>query len=227
MALNDGGFLNEDIMRARKIPINQLIIFVVFLSAALIASLFVYHLSHKTDNANLSSDKGIIFSVARDIKPFELVTTENKPFTLQNFYHHWSLVFFGFTHCASVCPTTLELMKHAYNKLHTRYPDLQVVLVSVDPERDTPQSLTRYTHAFHPDFIGVTGKIAELRKLQSQLGIFAARDDSTGSDYQIQHTSSILLITPQGKWAGMFKFGLTPEALVQSIEEGIRFSSIA
>ncbi|MBV9575761.1 MAG: SCO family protein, partial [Gammaproteobacteria bacterium] len=105
-------------MQSRKISINQLVIFVVFLSAALITSLFVYHLSHKPEKSDLPPERGILFPAARDIKSFELMTAENKAFTLENFYHHWSLVFFGFTHCASVCPTTLDLMKHVYNKLH-------------------------------------------------------------------------------------------------------------
>ncbi|MBV9576224.1 MAG: SCO family protein, partial [Gammaproteobacteria bacterium] len=107
--------------------------------------------------------------------------------------------------------------------LHAQYPNLQVVLISVDPERDTPTSIAHYTQSFHPDFIGVTGKIVELRKLQSQLGIFAARDEAAGEQYQIQHTSSILLINPQGKWAGIFKFGMTPQELTQSVETSIPF----
>lgn len=205
------------------VSIHQIIIFVVFVSVALITSLFIFHLRHKPMQTQLANDAGMIFPAARDIKPFELVTAGNNKFTEKNFYQHWTLLFFGFTHCSSVCPTTLDMMKRAYAKLHAQYPNLQVVLISVDPNRDTPASLATYTHSFHPDFIGVTGNIQELRKLQSQLGIFAVRDNGAeGNAYQIQHTSSILLINPQGKWAGIYKFGLTPDALAKSVEESIK-----
>lgn len=204
--------------RITKIATNKIIVFIVFLSAALITSLFVYHASRKTTPHLLSSEVGIKFSVPRDIKSFELLTANNEKFTEKDFYQHWTLLFFGFTHCASVCPTTLDVMKRVYAGLHDKYPDLRVVLVSVDPERDSPESLANYVHGYHPDFMGVTGKIQNIRKLQSQLGIYSARENSSSDNYQIQHTSSILLINPQGKWAGLFKFGLTPDDLKKGIE---------
>jgi len=159
-------------MNTPTLSTNKIIVFIVFICAALMTSLFVFHVSQKPVHPVLSQDTGVIFPVARDIKSFELVTAENQPFQQKNFYHHWTLLFFGFTHCSYVCPTTLDMMNHVYDKLAGKYPNLQVVLISLDPERDTPESLKKYTHSFNPTFIGVTGKIQELRKLQSQLGIF-------------------------------------------------------
>jgi protein SCO1/2 len=202
------------------ISTQKIIVFVVFVCASLITSLFVYHSSQKNIHPVLSSDIGLIFPVPRDIKSFELMTANQQKFTEKDFYQHWTLLFFGFTHCASVCPTTLDLMNRAYHDLHAKYPDLRIVLVSVDPERDTPESLTQYVQGFNHDFIGVSGKVQDIRKLQSQLGIFSARD-SASNDYQIQHTSSIMLINPKGKWAGVFKFGLTPSDLIKGIETSI------
>lgn len=201
-----------------KISTHKIIVFIVFISAALITSLFIYHDSRKPTPALLSPEVGIKFSLARDIKSFDLITENNQKFSEKNFYQHWTLLFFGFTHCASVCPTTLDVMKRVYAELHEKYPGLQVVLVSVDPQRDTAESLANYVHGYHPDFVGVTGKIQNIRQLQSQLGIYSAREDSSAENYQIQHTSSILLINPQGKWAGLFKFGLTPDELKKGIE---------
>lgn len=118
------------------------------------------------------------------------------------------------------------MMNRAYTKLQATYPNLQVVFISLDPDRDTPESLKAYTQLFNSNFIGVTGKIQELRKLQSQLGIYSDRDNSSSTnDYQLQHTSSILLINPQGQWAGLFKFGLKPEQLARGFEDSIKSSS--
>ena len=200
---------------------NQKIIFlVIFLCSALITLLFVYHLRHQTTPTTLANDAGIIFPVARDIKPFKLVGFQNKLLTEQDFYHHFTLLFFGFSHCSTVCPATLDMLKSAYVKLHPMYPNLQVVLVSLDPKRDTPSLLSYYTRSFHPDFIAATGHIQEIRKLQSQLGIFSIQDRSNAS-YQIQHTSSILLINPQGKWVGLFKYGMNPKQFSQAFKESM------
>lgn len=198
---------------------SKIIAFVMFVSAALITSLFVYHMSHQVAQPKLSGDNGLIFPVPRDIKDFNLTDSNENPFTQKNLQHHWTLLFFGFTHCNNVCPLTLETIKQAYPDLKKSHPDLQVVLVSLDPERDTAKDLAKYTASFHPEFIGVRGKINEIRKLQSQLGVYAARDPESGDKNQLQHTSSIMLITPDGKWAGLLKFGMKPDELTKALSE--------
>jgi len=204
------------------IPIHKIIAFVVFICASLMTSLFVYHVSQKNAPALLPSEIGMLFKEPRDIKSFELVTANQQPFTEKSFYHHWTLVFFGFTHCSSVCPTTLHTIQRIYPTLQAKYPNLQVALVTVDPERDQLASLTQYVQRYNPAFLGITGNIQNIRKLQSQLGIYSARDNASNNDYQIEHTASILLINPQGKWAGLFKYGLKPEDLKKGIEISLR-----
>lgn len=201
---------------------NQIVFFLVFVCASIMTSLFVFHLRQKPVQPPLSPDVGMVFSVPREIKSFDLLTGMNQKFSLQNFNQHWTLVFFGFTHCANVCPTTLGMMSKAYPSLHEKYPNLQVVLVSLDPERDDLTSLQKYTQFYHADFVGVTGKIQELRKFQSQLGVYSERvPGNQASAYQIQHTSSIMLIDPQGRWAGLFKFGLKPDQFAQGVQTAI------
>ena len=205
------------------LSIQKLIFAVVFVSAALITSLFVFHLKQKPLKTHTANNNAMIFPAARDIKPFDLVTSYKAKFTQNQFRHHWTLLFFGFTHCSSICPVTLDLLNQAYTTLHPAYPMLQVVFISLDPERDQPQALSEYTRSFNPDFIGVSGNIQEIRKLQSQLGVYAARDaEATINDnYQIQHTASVLLINPTGQWAGLFKSGLNPKQFTEAFEESI------
>lgn len=203
------------------ISTHKIIVLVAFICAAIMTSLFVFRLSHKPQIATLAANQGLTFPAGRDIKPFELKTTNNESFSQKNFNQHWTLVFFGFTHCSTICPTTLDMLQRAYTALHSSYPSLQVVLISLDPERDTPNALATYTHTFNPAFIGVTGNIQTIRKLQSQLGIFAARDDATTNNDQIQHTSSILLINPQGRWVGLFNASMTPTQLTQAFTSSV------
>lgn len=206
---------------------HKIVFFLVFICAAIMTSVFVYHLSHQAPAATIKNDNVLIFPVSRDVKEFKLVNADNSQFTTANLRDHWTLVFFGFTHCASVCPTTLDMMSKAYGPLKASYPNLQVVLVSLDPERDTQEALKKYTANYNPEFIGVTGKIDALRQLQSQFGIFSAKDAASSNtmNYQIQHTSSIMLINPEGKWAGLFKFGMKPTEFIQAFNDGMHLAN--
>lgn len=198
------------------IATHKIILFVVFISAALITSLFVFKMSHKQNQALTSDDYSTMLPLARDLKNFDLIKSDGTPFTQKDFLNHWTLLFFGFTHCPNVCPTTMGMLSKAYPDLHEAYPNLQIILISLDPERDSKVVLANYIHHFHADFIGASGKIEEIRKLQSQLGIYSLKENN-----EIQHTSSILLINPQGKWAGIFKYGMTPHQLIQSFKTNV------
>lgn len=209
--------------REPVIATYKIITFVVFVCAALITSLFVYHMSQQQKSALIDDGNSLIFPVGRDMETVRLVNTDGKDFTERDLKKHWTLLFFGFTHCSSVCPATMDMISKAYENLHSDIPNLQVVLVSLDPERDDKSTLKQYTQSYHTDFIGVSGKIENVRKLQSQMGVFSAPDNSTGntSNYQLQHTASIMLINPEGKWVGMFKFGMSPDAFSSAVKSSV------
>jgi protein SCO1 len=207
---------------ATKVSNNKIFSLLAFVCVAIMTSVFVFHLSHKNDQPQAASDNSLIFPAGRDIKEFSLVSASEQPFTQQDFRQHWTLLFFGFTHCPNVCPTTLSMLSKAYEQLHTTYPDLRVVLVSLDPERDSTTTLAKYTAQFNPDIIGVSGKIQELHKLQSQLGIYSERSEGDKGNYNLQHTSSILLINPQGKWVGVYKYGMSPSAFVAEFNANMK-----
>ena len=205
---------------------NKLIMLIMFLMAALITSLFVYHLKNAPERSNITVNQEVLtFPVPRELKAFTLTTANNGKFTERNLLQHWTLLFFGFSHCANICPTTLAMLNRAYQVLQPRYPNLQVVLVSLDPERDTPSVVSNYAQSFNPAFIGTSAKRQDLHKLQSQFGIYAQREQNRDNkNYQIIHTSSILLLNPQGQWVGIFKYGLSPNQFIDLFEQSVRFS---
>ena len=146
----------------------------------------------------------------RVIADFALVDDAGAPFSLDNLRGHWSLIFFGYTHCPDVCPSTLYDLKLVHEKLEQLNgdgaPGHQVLFVSVDPERDTPEQLGPYVNYFHPDFIGVTGPQEQLAPLTMQLGIaYRIEDHEAGSpQYNVDHSVSVLLMDPKGRLHGVF-----------------------
>lgn len=145
----------------------------------------------------------------RVIADFALVDDDGEPFSLDNLRGQWSLIFFGFTHCPDVCPSTLNDLKLVHEKLVQMNGDAsghQILFVSVDPERDTPDKLQQYVNYFHPDFIGVTGPQEQLAALTMQLGIaYRVQQHEAGStQYNVDHSVSVLLTGPQAQLRGVF-----------------------
>jgi protein SCO1/2 len=108
------------------------------------------------------------------------------------------VVVFGFTHCPDVCPTTLADIAQALKELGADAQRVQVLMVSVDPERDTPESLGKYVTAFDPSFVGLRGDLAATKKVASEFKIYFEKR-KTGETYSVDHSAQLYVIDPQGR----------------------------
>lgn len=146
----------------------------------------------------------------RVITDFALIDDRGQPFTLENLRGQWTLMFFGFTNCPDVCPSALYDLNLVTEKLKElrgdESPGTQVVFMSVDPERDTPEKLSEYLGYFNPGFIGVTGTREQLAPLTMQLGIaYEIEEHEPGAEkYNVYHSVSFLLTDPEGMLYGVF-----------------------
>src|SRR6266404_3169749 len=134
--------------------------------AALCAALAGFWLARELDSSAPQLASGTWLTVPRRVADFQLTDHQGQPFTAAELQGRPSLVFFGFTHCPDVCPTTL--VKVAQVKKVGALPGVQVLFVSVDPERDTPAALALYVHAFDPDFIGLTGEANAIKRIATE-----------------------------------------------------------
>ncbi|MEP7453055.1 SCO family protein [Phyllobacterium sp. SB3] len=125
---------------------------------------------------------------------FNLIDQNGNPITEAAFKGHPTALFFGFTHCPEVCPTTLFEMADWLNKLGDEGRDLRVFFVSVDPERDTPEVMKGYTAAFTDRITGITGKPEEIDKLVKSWRIYAKKVPTENGDYTMDHTASVMLL---------------------------------
>lgn len=126
--------------------------------------------------------------------------------TLERYRGKVVLLTFGFTHCAAVCPTTLATLAQARGGLGEAADQVQVIFVTVDPERDSAAHMREYLAAFDPGFIGATGTPEALAQVRAAYGVTATRE-GTGADYAMAHTSSIFLIDRAGKLRAVMPFG--------------------
>lgn len=144
--------------------------------------------------------KATLLEPARPLPPLSFVDQQGEPFGPERLRGHWSILFFGFTHCPDVCPTTLALLAQVEKQL-TDLPAEQrprIVLMSVDPERDTPEQLAKYVKSFSPTFTGVTGEQEAMHEFAQKLGVPVAITQLPNGGYTVDHSAAIFVIDPSG-----------------------------
>jgi protein SCO1/2 len=182
------------------------LITVVILCAvmAFMAGLFVSQ--HFNTPINIADFQGTLLKPARDIKPFALTGIDGVPFDNAHLHGQWTFVFFGFTHCGSVCPVVMAELGKMYRTLQAQgvRPLPQVVMVTLDPEQDDAVTLSNYVHAFDFHFYAARGDEHAIRDLTRELGIAYAKTQSTTVSDSIEHTGAVILFNPQGQLSAFF-----------------------
>lgn len=162
----------------------------------------------------------LVLPEPREVPDFELTDQFGQPFGPDRLRGRWSLMFFGFTHCPDVCPSSLyDLQRLSAELAANGDPEHQVVFVSVDPERDSPDRLRGYTAYFDPDFIAVTGPHEQLVPLTRKLGIaYRIEEHEDGvTAYTVDHSASVLLMDPEGRLYGVFPAPLDVERMTDQM----------
>jgi protein SCO1 len=153
-------------------------------------------------------------------REFSLTDHNGTPRTLNDFKDKAVVVFFGFTQCPDVCPTTLAEMTEAVKLLGDNGKRLQVLFITIDPERDTPELLKKYVPAFHPTFLGLTGSADAIAKVAKEFKVFYQKSPGkTAGSYTMDHTANSYVFDPQGKVRLVIKHGAGAEPLVQDLKQ--------
>jgi protein SCO1/2 len=167
-----------------------------------------------------SLESGTSYPQARALPPFTLVDTQGAAASPATLRGHPTLVFFGFTHCPDVCPTTLALLASVQKQAALQdgnLAGLKVALISVDPERDTPEQLGRYIASFGGDLIGLTGDASEIVKATRSFGVAAARVDLGGGNYTMDHSAAVFALDSQARIVAVFTPPLSAAALARDV----------
>jgi len=133
------------------------------------------------------------------------------------------LMFFGYTSCPDVCPTSLAFISSSLKALsESELQKVQVIFISVDPDRDTPEKLNEYVHYFHPNIIGLTGNKNEIDGVVKQYGAaYKKVEGDSAMGYLVDHSSSVFVVNPKGKFVDMLPHGLPVEEITKTIKKFI------
>ena len=181
--------------------------------AAIIAGL----LSYAGDRA-----AGLAQGVAAVGGPFTLVDQDGRTRTDKDFRGQYLLIYFGYTYCPDVCPTTLAVMEQALEKLGpAAAARVTPVFVTIDPVRDTPQVLKPYLKSFGPRFVGLTGSEAAITLISHEYSVYAAKQPIKGGGYAMNHSSTIYLMGPNGKFVTHYEESIGPDGLAADLRKRI------
>ncbi|MAL92276.1 MAG: SCO family protein [Pseudomonas sp.] len=154
----------------------------------------------------------------RVIPPLTLIDQDGQPFDTRSLQGRWHILFFGFTACPDICPTTLSDMRRLFGQLPSDTRErLQLVLITADPARDTPQQLKTYLDYYRAGFSGLTGEMEQLQQLSRALGLPFVPANETQGDYSVSHSGNLALVGPDGTLRGHIRAPLMLDGLQRAL----------
>ena len=188
---------------------------------ALVLGLTVYHTLSGIDQGDQTAlvDAGIILlPQSRTVADLSLTDQDAQPVSLNQLKGKWTVLFFGYTFCPDICPTTLAQLRQIKSELPGEAVDkLRIVLVSVDPDRDTPQQLKQYLGYFDKQFVGLRAPVDTLQKLANAVSIPYIPADTSKPGYTVDHSGNLALLGPDGTQRGFIRAPLNSQKLVAQL----------
>ncbi len=166
---------------------------------------------------------GTVIRAPEPANNFTLTGADGQPVSLKDFRGKVVLLYFGYSYCPDVCPATLAELKQAIEEIGNKADDVQVIMVSVDPERDTPEKIQEYVNYFHESFIGLTGTEEEILGITTQYGVFYEKHEgSANSGYLIDHTATVTVIDREGHLRLLYSFNTPSEDIAEDLRYLVR-----
>ncbi|MDU8361247.1 SCO family protein [Pseudomonas syringae group sp. J309-1] len=196
----------------------------VFILVALVALILGYAVNRVLSGNSASDqtaliDAGIILlPQSRKLPDLTMTDQDGQPVQVNGFKDKWTLFFFGYTYCPDICPTTLAQLRQIKSELpQETLSKLRVVLVSVDPNRDTPQQLKQYLGYFDKDFVGLTGSVPDIQKLANGVSIPFIPADTSKPGYTVDHSGNLALLGPDGNQRGFIRAPFNNQKLLAQL----------
>jgi protein SCO1/2 len=192
----------------KKTQAKILAVLVAFLAGSLtvIAAIVMIIPRHSTQSSSVGG-------------PFTLTDQNGKTVTDANFKGEPFLVFFGFTHCPDVCPTTLYEMSEVLKRLGPDAQKTAALFVTVDPERDTPEKMKQYVSSFHPRIFGLTGTQAQIDAIKKEYRVYSKKVPTKDGDYTMDHTAVVYLMDKNGRFVAPFNMARSADEAAADLQK--------
>ena len=199
----------------------QKTVFILVALVALVIGLTVYKVlntERQLDTAELLDAGIVMLPQGRDMPDVTLTNQDGEAVSMEQLEGRWNLLFFGYTFCPDICPATLAELRQLQRSLPEEVNQrLQPILVSVDPERDTPEQLKKYLDYFGAGFIGLTGPLDDIQTLANAAGVPFIPGDTSKKDYTVDHGANLALIGPDGRLRGFIRAPMRTEKLAEQL----------
>ena len=188
---------------------------------AIVLSLFISRMNTARELTEQEyKDLGAYFiDPPRQLSGFHLISDRNMNFAIDDFKGKWNILFFGFTFCPDICPLTMKQLSEVKEGLMDKADKINFYLVSIDPDRDSPENLRMYLDNFDEEFIGLTGEIDKIYKFSTQVNApFFPVVNSNEENYTVDHSGSLVLINPEGNYAGFFRAPHDQNKIIKALD---------
>jgi len=163
------------------------------------------------------SEATVYLEQAKPLPEFSTLNHLNEEVTNDVLANRWSILFFGFTNCPDVCPNTLSVLAEVQKRFTDKDSKPQIVFVSVDPMRDTPELVNNYIKGFSNDIIGLTGELHQIQVLTEALGVYYGYNALPDGSYSVDHFSGLFIVNPKGEQVGLHTEQLSAESSLKSL----------
>jgi protein SCO1 len=213
------------VVKNNKSNLTTIIIQGILIVSGIILSLYLWQNKPVNPQPLIPSElKGLLLPEAKPLTPFKLVDQNGDIYDIARLKNNWTFIFFGYTHCPDVCPTSLSFLAEVFEELKEQPGGLentQATFISVDPKRDTPKLLKEYTPYFHENFVGATGTSKEIDSLTKQMWAHyeISEEVDEDGDYAVDHTAAFFLIDPKGRLFAIFseQFQKDPKTVAKAL----------
>lgn len=183
----------------------------------------VLNAPQQTDPAALADAGIILLPQSRALPALSLTDENGQPQAVDQLKGRWTLLFFGYTFCPDICPTTLAELRQLKGQLPPEaLARLQVTMVSIDPNRDTPEQLRQYLGYYKAGFTGLTGELAQIQQLANAVSIPFIPGDTSKQHYTVDHSGNLALIGPDGRQRGFIRAPLNPAKLAAQLPQVLK-----
>lgn len=178
----------------------------------IVAAIFIHRQTNQPE-----IETGTLLTQPQTLPQFEFVDHHGESITHRDLTGQWSLLFTGFTSCPDICPATIYVLNALDKKLRTNGTELRMILLSVDPERDTPEVMSEYIGLFSQSLTGITGSLSEIEQFSDDIGMSFIHIPGTSGKYTIEHSGALVLIDPNSRISGYFRPPFDPDRMAEDL----------